>query len=401
MTVSIWQQAHRTQETAYDVIVVGGGIVGCSTAYWLGRRAPSLNVGLLEARTLGAGASGRNAGFVLQGTHADYRTDMERYGAQTARRLWQFTRENRDLLSAELRGTAFSWRADGGLVAAGTEKEDKRLRASLPCLRTAGAPAVHLDAEETNNRIGATGFHGSLFMTTGALVNPLQLVHHIASESEAKVHTQHPVHRVHWRDAGAVLETPDRHFRAPRVVFALGPALSELVPEASALVRPVRAQMLATAPAHGRHIPVPVYSHRGGFYVRQQGDRRVLVGGGRHSHREAEETSTDATTPAVQATIERYLHTHFPWSQSLAIEHRWSGTMGFSPDGRPVVGRVPEHPEGVFATGFTGHGMGYGFRMGRLLADMACGDDTPEAFDLFAAARFEDAPDKRSGTATY
>jgi Glycine/D-amino acid oxidases (deaminating) len=123
MTVSIWQQAHRTQETAYDVIVVGGGIVGCSTAYWLGRRAPSLNVGLLEARTLGAGASGRNAGFVLQGTHADYRTDMERYGAQTARRLWQFTRENRDLLSAELRGTAFSWRADGGLVAAGTEKE--------------------------------------------------------------------------------------------------------------------------------------------------------------------------------------------------------------------------------------------------------------------------------------
>ncbi|WP_103021027.1 NAD(P)/FAD-dependent oxidoreductase [Salinibacter altiplanensis] len=400
MTVSIWQQAHQEQETAYDVVVVGGGIVGCSTAYWLGQRAPSLDVALLEARTLGAEASGRNAGFVLQGTHADYRTDMEQYGEQTARRLWQFTRKNRDLLAAELHRTAFSWRADGSLVAAGTETEDKRLRASLPPLRTAGAPAVHLDAEETNARIGAAGFHGGLFVTTGAAVNPLHLVQHVAAESGADVHTQHPVDHVRWRGTGAVLETPDRHFRAPRVVFALGPALPALVPEASPYVRSVRAQMLATTPANSVRIPVPVYSHRGGFYVRQRDDRRLLVGGGRHSHREAEETSTDATTPAVQATIERYLHTHFPWSQSLAVEHRWSGTMGFSPDGRPVVGRVPGHPDGVFATGFTGHGMGYGFRMGRLLADMTCGDDAPEALDLFAAARFNDSVDKRSGTAS-
>ena len=399
MTASIWQQAHQKQETAYDVIVVGGGIVGCSTAYWLGRRAPSLDVALLEARTLGAEASGRNAGFVLQGTHADYRTDVERYGKRTARRLWQFTRENRDLLAAELRGTAFSWRADGALVAAGTAEEDERLRASLPHLRTAGAPAVHLDAKETNERIGASGFHGSLYVTTGAVVNPLHLVQHVAAESGADVHTQHPVEHVRWREIGAVLETPDRHFRAPRVVFALGATLPKLVPDASSVVRSVRAQMLATAPADSVHIPVPVYSHRGGFYVRQREDRRVLVGGGRHAHRAAEETNRDATTPAVQATIERYLHTHFPWSPSLGIEQRWSGTMGFSPDGRPVVGRVPEHPEGVFATGFTGHGMGYGFRMGRLVADLVWGDEDPEALDLFAASRFENPDTERAEAA--
>lgn len=63
--------------------------------------------------------------------------------------------------------------------------------------------------------------------------------------------------------------------------------------------------------------------------------------------------------------------------------------MGFSPDGRPVVGGVPDHPEGVFATGFTGHGMGYGFRMGRLLATLVTDDERPESLDLFAASRFE------------
>ncbi len=389
MTVSIWQQAHRRRETAYDVIVVGGGIVGCSTAYWLGRQQPSLRVGLLEAGALGTGASGRNAGFVLQGTHADYRSDMARYGERTARRLWNFTRENRDLLAAELRGTAFDWRSDGSLTAAGSADEAVRLRSSLSHLRTAGASAIYLDPEEANDRVGASGFEGGLFVTTGGVVDPLRLVRHVAAQSDADIHTQHPVRHMHWRNASVLLDTPTRRFRADRVVLALGPSLPDLVPPTSAVVRPVRAQMLATAPADTRHVPVPVYSHRGGFYVRQLQDGRVLAGGGRHQHRDAEETSTDSTTPAVQATIERYLHTHFPWTQSLSVEQRWSGTMGFSPDGRPVVGRVPEHAEGVFATGFTGHGMGYGFRMGRLLATLV-GEERPQALELFTVSRFED-----------
>jgi glycine/D-amino acid oxidase-like deaminating enzyme len=391
MTVSIWQKAHRRQQTAYDVIVVGGGIVGCSTAYWLRRRQPSLRVALLEARTLGAGASGRNAGFILQGTQSDYRSDMKRYGERTARRLWAFTRANRDLITTELRGTAFEWRSNGSLTAAGSVEENDRLRASLSHLRAAGAAAVYLKPEQTNARLQASGFHGGLFVTTGAVVDPLQLVRHVAGQSGADVYTQHPVGRIRWREAGAVLDTPERSFRANRVVLALGPSLPHLVPELVDMVRPVRAQMLATEATDTPHIPVPVYSHRGGFYVRHLEDGRVLAGGGRHSHRDAEETDEDATTPAVQATIERYLHTHFPWTQSLAIEQRWSGTMGFSPDGRPVVGRVPEHGRSVFATGFTGHGMGYGFRMGRLLADLTGGTHRPEALDLFSAARFEEA----------
>ena len=390
MTTSFWQQAHRRREAAYDVVVIGGGVVGCSTAYWLHRRQPSLRVGILEARTLGAGASGRNAGLVLQGTHTDYRSDLDRYGKQAARRLWAFTRDTRDLLATELRGTAFDWRSDGSLTAAGTGDEAERLRAGLSHLRTAGAPVVYLDPDETNARLGASGFHGGLFVTTGAVVNPLQLVRHLAAQSEADIHTQHPVERIHWRDPGVVLHTPSRRVRADRVVLALGPSLPSLVPATSAYVRPVRAQMLATAPADTTHISVPVYSHHGGFYVRQLEDGRVLAGGGRHQHRDAEETSADATTPAVQATIERYLHTYFPWTQPLSIEQRWSGTMGFSPDERPVVGRAPGHPEGIFATGFTGHGMGYGFRMGRLLADLAEGTQRPGALDLFAASRFED-----------
>jgi hypothetical protein len=375
---------------AYDVVIVGGGIVGCSTAYWLGRKQPSLRVAILEARTLGAGASGRNAGFVLQGTAADYLTDVKRYGERTARRLWRFTRMNRDLMAAELRGAAFGWESEGSLTVAGDAEEDERLRASVSRLRAAGAPVVYLDSEKANERLSATGFHGGLYVTTGGVLNPLQLVQYLAEESGADLRTHHPVQDILWDDDGAMLDTPDLRLWAQRVVLAPGPALPTLVPSLSRYVRPMRAQMLATAPAERPAIPVPVYSHEGGFYVRQLTDGTLMAGGGRHQHREAEATDADQTTPAVQATIERYLHTYYPWTRGLSVRQRWSGTMAFSPDGRPVVGPVPNHPESIFATGFTGHGMGYGFRMGRLLAERVCGARRPDGYDLFAASRFAD-----------
>ncbi len=399
MSISFWHASHRRQTLTYDVVIVGGGIVGCATAYWLHRRRPSLRVAIVEAGTLGAGASGRNAGFILQGTAADYGADVDRYGERTARRLWHFTRANRDLIASELRGEAFGWRSDGSLTVAGDRDEDERLQASVARLRAAGAPVVYLDPDETNDRVHATGFYGGLYVTTGAVVNPLRLVHHLASASEATLHTHLPVEALHWDDGdGVLLDTPDLRLWGRRAVLAVGPSLPALVPSLSDYVRPVRGQMLATAPTPERAIPLPVYSHRGEFYVRQLNDGTVLLGGGRHAHREAEATAVDSTTPAVQARLERYLHTHFPWARDASIRRRWSGTMGFSPDGRPVVGPVPEHADSVFATGFTGHGMGYGFRMGRLLAARIQGKTRPDGYDLFRASRFEEPSSARSAS---
>ena len=400
MSISFWQQARRTQKMTYDVIVVGGGIVGCSTAYWLHRHQPSLRVAIVEAKTLGAGASGRNAGLIWQGTAADYLTDIDRYGERTARRLWHFTRANRDLLASEVPGPTVGWASDGSLRAAGTEAEAERLKAGLGRLRAAGAPAVYLEPDQANERVGATGLHGGLYVTTGAVVDPLRLVHYLAEASTADVHTHLPVREMHW-DAtdGVLLDTPDLRLWGRRVVLAMGASLPSLVPSLSDYVQPVRAQMLSTAPASDSAIAVPVYSHRGDFYVRQLPSGEVLAGGGRHQHEAAEETRVDSTTPAVQATIERYLHTHYPWTQDLSIRQRWSGTMAMSPDGRPVVGSIPDHPDSVYATGFTGHGLGYGFRMGRLLARRAAGTTRPDGYDLFADTRFDETDERpRTGS---
>jgi len=399
MTTSFWQHTHQRERTTYDVVVVGGGIIGCSTAYWLSQREPSLDVAIVEALTLGAGASGRNAGFLIQGTDVDFLADIDRYGKRTARHLWAFTRDNRDLIASELRKSAFGWRADGALTVATTPQENERLQGCVPPLRAAGAPVVHLDVEKTNARLQSVGYHGGLFVTSGATVDPLRLVHHIAEQSRADLRTQQRVDAVQSEGRGVRVDTTSLQLRAEQVVLAVGASLPSLVPALSEYVRPVRAQMLATAPADTHHVSLPVYTHGGKFYIRQVNDRSVLAGGGRQSHREAEVTDTDTTTPAVQAAIERHLHRHFPWTQSLAVRQRWSGIMAFSPDGRPVVGRVPELPGSFFVTGCTGHGLGYGFRLGRLVADLVGGTPRPDGIELFAASRFpDDNPDPTEET---
>ncbi|HYG69379.1 MAG TPA: FAD-dependent oxidoreductase, partial [Anaeromyxobacteraceae bacterium] len=145
-TYSPWQRALPPAEV--DVAVVGGGIMGAATAYGLRRLAPSLRVTLLEGETLAFGASGRNAGFLLPGTHPDYVSAVAAYGRERAHRLWRFTVENADLVRG-LDGDAFELGFTGSLVVAGDEAEAERLRQSATLLAEAGEAARFLDGRET------------------------------------------------------------------------------------------------------------------------------------------------------------------------------------------------------------------------------------------------------------
>jgi gamma-glutamylputrescine oxidase len=387
MTLSFWQRSARQQDLVCDVAVVGGGIIGASTAYWLKRMDADVSVALVEAGTIASGATGRNAGFLLQGTATNYALDIEEHGRETAKRLWHFSRENRDLIASELSPSAFEFEPSGSLTVAGSREEEDRLRACVSRMRADGFPAAFIPSDEVNRRITARGFFGGLYVASGAMVNPTLLTRHITERSGARVLEHHRVVEVRGEAGDVILETPQRRVRASRVVFALNAYLPVLFPDLGRFVRPVRAQMLMTEVSLPRWLQLPIYSHEGYYYVRQRPEGQILVGGARHLHQLEERGYGDEVTDALQQDLEKYLHHHFPQTAGLRIVNRWSGTMGFSPDGIPVVGEVPRIKGSLWATGFTGHGMGYGFRFGRMLAEMARGNTSAEGSDLFNASR--------------
>lgn len=83
----------------------------------------------------------------------------------------------------------------------------------------------------------------------------------------------------------------------------------------------------------------------------------------------------------------------------MQVDVRWAGTMGFSPDSLPVYGTLPGVEGSIWAAGFTGHGMAYGFRFGKLLADVVADRGGVDEADLFSVDRFDAAAHSAAASA--
>ena len=381
-TASPWQQP---VDARADIAIVGGGIIGAATAFWLGRLAPTRRVTLLEAQHVAYGASGRNAGFLLLGTHSDYASAVDTYGRDRAARIWAFTRETFRHIVEDVDTGQIGLETTGSVIAAGTSEEADRLQRSHHLLAEDGVESRWLGPDASRLETGLRGMHGALVVPEGGAIDPVRLVRQLVATSGAEIREGVAVEGIQRTEAGTRIGLrAGGALVADRVLLAPGPRLPEIVPELAGVVQPLRAQMLATAPVPPL-LPRPVYSHGGYFYLRQRDDGRLLLGGARHLHRDEEVGFEDATTDALQADLERYLHQHVAGAEGAIVDRRWSGTMGFSSHGLPILGEVPGIPGAWFATGFTGHGMGYGVRFG-LLAARRVLELPDEAADLFGDA---------------
>ena len=165
---------------------------------------------------------------------------------------------------------------------------------------------------------------------------------------------------------------------AGTIVLCTGAYTRHLAP---ARIRPVRGQMLATAPVAPGRFPRPVYAARGYRYWRQAANGSVLVGGWRDLAVEAEIGEDDGTSALVQDALDEWLRAE---GITAPVTHRWGGTMDFSHDGLPYIGR---RSDGLFLCGgFTGHGNGFALVAADILAALVRDGRHPDA-DLFDPER--------------
>ena len=391
MTRSFWQDEARASECTVDVAVVGGGVVGCATAYWLQQLAPKRRVAIVEARQLAAGATGRGEGFLLPGGFDDYLAPPHRYDAEQARRQWRFMKENLDIVSSQLGGSAIELEQRGSVTVLAPDEDAQSIHRAVSRMRSDGVPVAPLTADQTNERLCTEQLGEALYVPSGAVVNPVLLVRQLAEESGASVLEYHPVQQVRPESGSVVLETPRRRIRAGQIVLAMGTHLPRLYPALQRYVKPVRGQMLATLPTQQRRMSTPVFLRDRAYSVRQLPDGTLMIGQG-FAAAPSNGSLIDETTPAVQADLERYLHRHFPQARGLSVCRRWSRLMAGSLDDRPVVGTIPDVPNSFWTAGFAGKELGCGVRFGRLMAEMLLGDSRPAGLDLFSSERFDPVP---------
>jgi gamma-glutamylputrescine oxidase len=340
-------------------------VTGCACALVLAEGG--LRVRVHEARRIASGASGRNGGFALRGGAMPYREARDKLGASTAAGLWRFTERHLDRMKG-LAGDAF--RRTGSLRLADDEELDA-IRAEYEALREDGFDAEWLERLEPP----LDGLYRVAIRhpTDGAL-QPARWVRRLAARAGA---------------AGAEIVEEGRveslaDIDAAQVVIATDGYTHGLLPQLDEAIRPVRGQVIATAPLDRLLFDCPHYA-RGGFdYWQQTPDNRLVLGGRRDTRLEEEYTNDERVTDSIQKELDAFAAQLL--GQQPQITHRWSGIFGETEDKLPLAGQVPGHDGVWVAAGYSGHGNVLGLACGELVAGAILGRPAPE-LQLFDPAR--------------
>lgn len=374
-----------------DVVVVGAGIVGLSTAYWLARlgRRPVV----VDTAGVAGKASGRNAGFLLTGSAEPFPRLAAHQGQGRALAFWHRSRENRDLLRSEILDSGLidadflaegSWIAalegmQSGDVQSGETAQEDLLREGVEMLRDEGFEIEWRDRSAVREVAGATRLGGALYQPRDGGLDPVRLCRGLAGLGLFEVRTGVRVRGLEPRGERVHLLTSAGELLARHAVLAVNAYAPSLLPQLAVAVRPVRGQALATEPGE-RVLPGVWYLNDGYDYLRQLGDGTVVLGGRRQVAEEQEVGYLESPTGTVQGALEEFLAGTFPHLAGRPIRHRWAGTMGFTHDGFPLLGRVDDVPGALYAVGFSGHGLSLGFATGRHLARELAGEEPGELF---------------------
>jgi glycine/D-amino acid oxidase-like deaminating enzyme len=332
-----------------DVIVIGGGIAGVSLLFHLARRR--IDAVLVERSHIAAGASGRNAGFLLAGVATNYAEAVRLYGRDKARDVWELTNENHDRMIEALKGQDVGYRRLGSITLPGGEEETKQLIESAELLQEDGFAARWDGTRLINPRDGE--------------VDPSALVAAIARQMEpGSIREGVDVVGLDPRRNGVVVTTGEDLCEAGVVILATNAYTPQLVP--SVKIQAMRAQMLASEPVSRVVVDKPTYSHFGYRYWRQLDGGEVLVGGWRDTSMATESTYVAEPTSEIQDHLDTGLAA---LGVSGRVTHRWAGIMGFTESGLPLAGPLEGMRNVYICAGFTGHGMGFAFMCAKQVAE--------------------------------
>jgi sarcosine oxidase, subunit beta len=339
-----------------SIIVVGAGVTGLSTAWWLARAG--VDVLVIDKGVVGWEASGRNGGGC---TH--HQSPL--FGEE--QRLWP--------MMDELLGYPTEFRPRRLRIAL-TDQQLETMKRGVDSTRAQGFPAEWLDAAQVREMAPLAGDNviGGAYFNCGGHANPQRTVQAYAwafRDLGGRI-LQNVAVTGFTLAAGKVraVETDAGDYACERVVVAAGPQtgiLSAML-GAEVPVAPARAEMIVTE-------PLPLMPMGGidgnGLYGRQTLRGNLAYGGGPHEWLPADGMGSEALKPSspIARNVAKRLAELFPKAAHARVIRTWAGIVENTPDGRPVIDHLSSVDNATVAT-MSSVGFGLSPASGRAIAEI-------------------------------
>jgi len=369
--LSFWERKEYFEQI--DFLIVGAGIVGCSTAYHLRKKFPDAKIVIIERGILPNGASTKNAGFACFGGPVELSDDLQQQSAET---VWQTVEQRfRGLIYLrEIIGdTYMDFQQHGGwdIITYSQNGVADKIRKQLPYLngqlqRITGTKNVFSEDDKISKKFGFSNVETSFRIELEGQIDTAKMMkryHQLLAVSDVSV--LFGINAETIDSQNGITYTSVGKIKATQIVLTVNGFVNKLLPIEDVL--PGRAQVVVTSPIE--NLPFRgTFHHDSGFYYFRNFGNRVLLGGGRNTDIQGEMTTDMTTTKNIQNRLEEMLRKMILPKHNFSIDYRWSGIMGVGRSKHPIIKRISDKVSIGVRLG--GIGVAIGTQVGKKLAEL-------------------------------
>lgn len=363
-----------------DIIIIGSGLAGVSTAFWL-MKLGAENVAIVDHLPEVA-ASFRNCGHLLPGTVESLSALTKLKGLAVAKDIWHYSVEACELVTetASALGIDCELRRQGYLTIALAESQRAEIEESVALLNQIGYPNEIWEPDQ----LAAVGIRAGLaarYEPAASSMNPTKFRNGLLSwclSRGLRYASGIEVTGVEQRGAGVTITAKaGETLRCEAAVVATNAYAQNMLPfvKARQLAVPFRGQISVSEPLpDGFPLgPIPHSFNHGYEYALRTAGNRLIIGGWRDKIPGMERGDYSLEpNPTITEGLESFAKKTYAQGDKLVFNRSWVGIMASSHNGLPIVG--PSANERVFVNiGFTGHGLPWTHGTGKLLAQIMLG----------------------------